>query len=65
MAAMASKFNFECVIQYYTDQCSTAISNTYMHYTTYYDVISNHTLIPVNDLVRYAPVSYFSQFNQV
>ena len=21
MAAMASKFNFECVIQYYTDQC--------------------------------------------
>ena len=23
MAAMASKFNFECVIQYYTDQCDT------------------------------------------
>ena len=21
MAAMTSKFNFECVIQYYTDQC--------------------------------------------
>ena len=23
MAAMASKFNFECVIQYYTDQWGT------------------------------------------
>ena len=26
MAAMASKFNFECVIQYYTDQWSLAAS---------------------------------------
>ena len=25
MAAMASKFNFECVIQYYTDQWATHV----------------------------------------
>ena len=28
MAAMASKFNFECVIQYYTDQCVVGLNGS-------------------------------------
>ena len=28
MAAMTSKYNFECVIQYYTDQCNKPIEIT-------------------------------------
>ena len=32
MAAMASKFNFECVIQYYTDQwCATVLLPLFCH----------------------------------
>ena len=32
MAAMASKFNFECVIQYYTDQWGKPIGKIHFHY---------------------------------
>ena len=35
MAAMTSKFNFECVIQYYTDQwCTMCIRSKFGNYKT-------------------------------
>ena len=39
MAAMASKFNFECVIQYYTDQWATSIYVTITPYLCHFHVV--------------------------